>query len=265
MKKIRIFQVDAFSNVPFKGNPAAVCLLESELPVEIMQAIALENNLSETAFLLRRGADFDLRWFTPQVEVDLCGHATLASAHILYQEGLLKTSEMARFQTRSGLLTSMKQGDWIELDFPASFEEERTLPDPAVKALGVEPVNTVFSGSRFLAELASADAVQSCKPDFNALKDFEMIVITSRGGDSRYDFVSRSFAPKYGIDEDPVTGSSHCCLTPYWARRLNKNEMFAFQASERGGEVKVKLAGNRVLFSGQAVTVLDGYFHLNSL
>ena len=261
MKRIPLFQVDAFANAAFKGNPAAVCLLEEELSEKTMQAIAAENNLSETAFLLKREDGYDLRWFTPTVEVKLCGHATLASAHILWQQGMLDHTETARFHTRSGLLTAVQNDEWIELDFPASFEEERDLPRGAVDALGVSPVNAVFSETRFIVELASAEEVEQCNPDFSALKNFDMMVVTSKGApSSKYDFISRTFGPSYGIDEDPVTGSSHCCLTPYWAKRLAKSEMFAYQASERGGEVKVKLAGERVLFSGQAVTVIEGFF-----
>ncbi|MGV3508792.1 MAG: PhzF family phenazine biosynthesis protein [Sphingobacteriaceae bacterium] len=264
MKKIKLFQVDAFAHKQFTGNPAAVCLLEEELSETMMLSIAAENNLSETAFVVKTNDGFNLRWFTPTVEVQLCGHATLASAHILWQEGILQKDETAKFFTKSGLLTAVKNNDWVELDFPASFESEGSLPPEAIMALNVKPVNVVFSQNRYLVELASAEEVANCNPDFKALKDFEMIVITSKGdASSDYDFVSRSFAPSHGIDEDPVTGSSHCCLTTYWAKRLMKSEMFAYQASARGGEVKVKLAGDRVLFSGKAVTVIDGWFYLN--
>jgi len=263
MNKIRSFQVDAFADKQFKGNPAGVCLLYEELPEKVMQAIAAENNLSETAFLYKTAAGYNLRWFTPTMEVDLCGHATLASAHILWQEGMLRENEMINFYTKSGLLTAHKKDNWIELDFPVSFEEERILPQEAVRALNIEPKHTVFSQTRYIVELASEKEVLNCNPDFKALKNYDTIVITSRGSEtSNYDFVSRTFAPSHGIDEDPVTGSSHCCLTPYWAKKLNKSEMFAYQASKRGGEVKVSLAGERVLFSGQAVTVMEGYFIL---
>lgn len=264
MNKIRFFQVDAFAEKQFKGNPAGVCLLYDEISEENMQSIAAENNLAETAFLVKVKDGFNLRWFTPTVEVDLCGHATLASAHILWQEGVIGKDEPLRFYTRSGLLTAVQKGDWIELDFPASFEEDRDLSQEALSALNVKPVNVVFSKTRYLVELSSEEEVAACKPDFNRLKDHEMIVITSHGDkSSKYDFVSRSFAPSHGIDEDPVTGSSHCCLATYWAKRLGKTEMLAYQASNRGGEVKVKLAGDRVLFSGKAVTVVAGYFILH--
>jgi PhzF family phenazine biosynthesis protein len=264
MNKIRLFQVDAFTEKQFKGNPAAVCLLYDEISKDTMQAIAAENNLSETAFVVKVKDGFNLRWFTPTVEVDLCGHATLASAFILWQEGAIPEDETVRFYTRSGLLTAVRKGDWIELDFPASFEKERSLPKEALVALNVKPVKVVFSETRYLVELATEEEVRGCKPDFNTLKNYDMIVLTSKGNKSSdYDFISRSFAPAHGIDEDPVTGSSHCCLTPYWSKRLGKSEMFAYQASERGGEIKVKLSGDRVLFSGKAVTVLAGYFLLD--
>ena len=266
MKKIKLFQVDAFSDKQFKGNPAGVCLLDEELSADTMQAIAAENNVSETAFLLKGDDDsYNLRWFSPEVEVNLCGHGTLASAHILWQEGLLKSGKMGKFHTRSGMLTAVQNDDnWIELDFPASFEEERPLAQEALDALNVNPTNVVFSQSRYIVELSSPEEVYHCSPDLKTLKNFDMIVITSKGdASSPYDFISRSFGPSHGIDEDPVTGSSHCCLAPYWAKRLGKLEMFAYQASVRGGEVKVKLAGDRVIFSGKAVTVIEGYFLLN--
>ena len=263
MKRIRLFQVDAFTGTQFKGNPAGVCLLDEELPEDIMQAISAENNLSETAFVWKADDGFKLRWFTPTVEVQLCGHGTLATAHILWQEGVLRAGEIAKFHTLSGELTALQKDDWIELDFPASFESDRTLSQEAIAALNVSPVNSVFSQTRFIVELASPEEVLACSPDFKALRDYDMIVITSKGSESsEYDFVSRTFGPSHGIDEDPVTGSSHCGLTPYWSKRLGKDEMFAYQASARGGEVKVKLEGKRVLFSGQAVTVTEGFFLL---
>ena len=263
MNKIRFFQVDAFADTQFKGNPAAVCLLYDELSDETMLAIAAENNLSETAFIVKRPDGFGLRWFTPTIEVDLCGHATLASAHILWQEGVLAPGETASFYTKSGLLTAVQSGDWIELDFPASFESEKVMPEEALAALNVRAVNVAFSETRFIVELASVSDVYQCNPDFKVLKDYEGVVITSRGDSaSNYDFVSRTFAPAHGVDEDPVTGSSHCCLATYWSKRLNKTEMFAYQASVRGGEVRVKHKGNRVLFAGKAVTVIQGFFRL---
>ena len=262
MSKIQFFQVDSFSDKPFKGNPAGVCLLEKDIPVETMQSIAAEINASETAFLVKRVDGFDLRWFTPTVEVDLCGHGTLASAHILWQEGVLNVNEQARFFTKSGTLTAIQKDGSIELDFPASFEEDRNVAEQIITALNVDPVNVVFSETRFIIELDTESEVRNCKPDFNALKDQEMVIITSKSSDSKYDFISRTFGPSHGIDEDPVTGSSHCCLAPYWSKRLGKSEMFAYQASSRGGEVSVKLLGNRVLFAGKAITVIEGFLLL---
>ncbi|WP_256012279.1 PhzF family phenazine biosynthesis protein [Desertivirga xinjiangensis] len=257
--KIRLFQVDAFTDKPFKGNPAAVCLLEQELPEPLMQSIAAENNLAETAFLVKAENGYKLRWFTPTVEIALCGHATLASAHILYEEGLLKNDEEARFHTKSGLLTAKKLGNWIELDFPAASNTDTTLPVELKKALNIEPKQLAHTGDRYIIELATEEEVKACSPDFKILKDFDAVIITSatKAG-SPYDFISRTFAPSHGIDEDPVTGSSHCALVPYWATKLGKEEMFAYQASLRGGELKVKYAGDRVLFSGEALTVIEG-------
>lgn len=263
MKKIDLFQVDAFTKKPFKGNPAAVCLLTEDTDVSIMQSIAAENNLAETAFIQRRGNGFDLRWFTPTVEVDLCGHATLATAHILWQEKVLPESAVAEFHTRSGLLKATKKGDWIELDFPISEITQVELPAGILRALHARPVNTAFAKDRYIIELESAEEVRALRPDFISLKDFEMVVVTARGAaDSSYDFVSRTFAAAYGIDEDPVTGSSHCGLAPYWAKELGKNHMFAEQSSKRGGELTLKIANDRVLISGQAVTVLKGVFYV---
>jgi PhzF family phenazine biosynthesis protein len=264
MKKIRSFHVDAFADTQFKGNPAGVCLLEEELSEDVMQSIAAENNLSETAFVLKRGEAFDLRWFTPTVEIELCGHGTLATAYILWQEGWLPQNQIATFYTKGGTLTASQSNGWVELDFPSSKEVESDLPAQLIRALNVSPINVVFSQTRYIVELASSEEVRACKPDFQILKNFDMVVITSRGDvSSPYDFVSRTFGPAHGINEDPVTGSSHCCLVPYWSKRLAKKEMFAYQASLRGGELKVKDAGDRVLFAGQAVTVFEGNFLLH--
>jgi len=263
MTAIRFFQVDAFSNIPFKGNPAAICLLDSPLEAETMQRIAAENNLAETAFVSARPDGFDLRWFTPTVEVDLCGHATLATAHILWEQRVIAESQEARFYTRSGLLRCTKDGDWIQLDFPKADIVEMELPAAVRDALNVHPVNSVYAKDRFIVELEGQDLVEQAKPDLKVLKDYDLVVITGKGKSSGpYDFVSRTFVPSHGVDEDQVTGSSHCGLVPYWAGRLGKTEMLAFQASERGGELKLKLAGDRVLIAGQAVTVITGTFHI---
>ena len=262
MNEIKFFQVDAFNNQPFKGNPAAICLLEEDLDANTMQKIAAENNLAETAFVRKISEGFDLRWFTPTVEVDLCGHATLATAHVLWQEDLISEEEEVNFRTRSGLLKAARKGDWIQLDFPAAEITDIELPAGISNALNADPINAVYAKDRFIIELSTAEQVQYLSPDLQALKGFDMIVVTSKGNPStEYDFVSRSFGPSVGIDEDPVTGSSHCGLVPYWAGRLNKTEFFADQVSARGGELKLKLADKRVLMSGQAVTIIRGHFY----
>lgn len=258
---MRLLQVDAFTSEPFRGNPAAVCLLDRRRDEVWMQNVAAEMNLSETAFLLPDADGFSLRWFTPAVEVALCGHATLASAHALWEEGLLQASQQARFQTKSGLLTADRDDEWIELDFPATPAEPADAPPELLAALGIE--RTVHTGkSRFdyLVEVASEDEVRRLDPDHASLRRLPVrgVIVTSRAASAGVDFVSRFFAPGSGVDEDPVTGSAHCCLTPYWAERLGKTTMTAYQASRRGGTVGVRLDGARVKLRGQAVTVLRG-------
>ncbi len=254
-----IFQIDAFTDTAFKGNPAAVCLLEDSAGDAWMQSDAREMNLAETAFLERQEDGFGLRWFTPGAEVDLCGHATLASAHFLWEQAHLPGDETARFHTRSGLLTAERKGEWIVLDFPALPATEAAAPDGLAAALGAEPVACATSEFDFLVELESETQVRSLKPDHSALKaiDARGIIVTAKG-DGDYDFVSRFFAPRHRIDEDPVTGSAHCVLGPYWGERLGKENMTAYQASERGGVVRVTLAGERVRLGGKAVTVMEG-------
>jgi PhzF family phenazine biosynthesis protein len=258
---IPIFQVDAFTNRRFGGNPAAVCILEEPADEEWMQAVAAEMNLAETAFLVRENDGFRLRWFTPAVEVELCGHATLASAHVLWEAGYLWAEEEARFYTLSGLLTAHMQEGWIELNFPA-VPETRTDPDPALlSALGIDaPLYVGRNKFDYLIEVASAAQVRGLAPDYAQLRGLggRGVMVTARDENGDYDFVSRFFAPAAGIDEDPVTGSAHCGLGPYWAAKLDKRELNAFQASPRGGEVRVVVAGDRVLLRGQAVTVLRG-------
>lgn len=256
---IPLFQVDAFAHKPFAGNPAAVCLLDAPADPAWMQAVALEMNLSETAFLVPRSDGYDLRWFTPAVEVDLCGHATLASAHTLWETGRLAPDEIARFHTRSGLLTASRVGEWIELDFPATPPAKSTIPDGLEKALGAAARFVGKSRFDYLVEVESAAVVREMQPDHAALRHLPVRgVMVTAAGDGCYDFVSRFFAPGSGIDEDPVTGSAHCCLAPYWAAKLGKQEMTAFQASPRGGVVRVRLGDGRVYLQGQAVTVLRG-------
>lgn len=254
-------QVDAFTATAFSGNPAAVCILDRPGDESWMQAVAAEMNLSETAFLhpLDNG-NFSLRWFTPAVEVALCGHATLASAHTIWAEGVVPSGETIRFETKSGILTATQAGDWIELDFPAKPETQVEPPTELLPALGITaPVYVGRNAWDYLVEVESEDTVRSLAPDFARLRSQRVrgIMVTSRGS-GQYDFISRFFAPGSGIDEDPVTGSAHCCLTPYWAQRLGKTEMTAFQASPRGGVVRVRLEGDRVKLGGQAVTVLRG-------
>jgi len=253
---LKITQVDSFTATPFAGNPAAVCLLPAAREAAWMQAVAREMNLSETAFLVRRPDGFDLRWFTPAIEVDLCGHATLASAHALWEEGKLPLDQQARFHTRSGLLTADRAGDWIEMDFPAKLEAAVPAPEGLIEALGVTPKYIGKNAFDYIVELDSEEMLRSLKPNFSMLQKLPVrgVIVTSRAKD--YDFISRFFAPGSGVDEDPVTGSAHCCLGPFWGPRLNKTEFVAYQASSRGGVVRVRLDGTRVKLAGQAVTVL---------
>jgi PhzF family phenazine biosynthesis protein len=257
-----IVHVDAFTAVPFAGSPAAVCIMPAARDAGWMQHVAREMNLSETAFVVPRGAtgDFELRWFTPTVEVDLCGHATLASAHALWESGQIAATATARFHTRSGVLTAARRGEWIELDFPATPDEPIDPPAGLVEAIGARPLYVGRSRFDFLFELADETAVRNVRPDFGKLRAFAArgLIVTSRADDAGVDFVSRYFAPAFGIDEDPVTGSTHCCLGPFWARRLNKQSFAARQVSARGGELSVSLDGDRVRLGGQAVTVLRG-------
>lgn len=263
---LRITQVDAFTDQPFHGNPAAVCVLPQAATDTWMADLAREMNLSETAFLVRRpDASYDLRWFTPAVEVALCGHATLASAHVLWEEGHLPASTTARFHTKSGLLTAARRGDWpgnwIELDFPATREQPSEEPPGLREALGVtSPVYIGRDKFDYLVELTSETELRALDPDHSRLRQLPVrgVIVTSRSSTAEFDFISRFFAPGSGVDEDPVTGSAHCRLTPYWAAKLGKSDMVAYQASPRGGTVRVRTAGDRVHLAGQAVTVLHG-------
>jgi PhzF family phenazine biosynthesis protein len=261
-----IYQIDAFTDRPFSGNPAAVCLLPYPIENALMQAIAAEMNLSETAFLLQQSDDFELRWFTPALEVDLCGHATLASAHMLWETGVLPPDTLARFHTRSGLLSARRLSEGIELNFPAQPAERVSPPQDLVEALGFIPVDTGHNGSDYLVVAETEDQVKTLNPDFAMLREIDMrgVIVTARSSDSFIDFISRFFAPGAGIDEDPVTGSAHCCLGPYWATRLKKTELVGFQASARGGFVSVRLADDRVHLTGKAVTVMEGQLRLPS-
>jgi PhzF family phenazine biosynthesis protein len=260
--KQTIIQVDAFTATPFQGNPAAVCVLEQTVDETWMQLVAREMNLSETAFVVKQEDGFNLRWFTPTVEVPLCGHATLATAHVLWTEGYLAKETSARFHTLSGLLIANLKRNWIELNFPANFSETTEIPEILAKALDVPLIMTLRNSLGYLVEVESASIISNLQPNFSLLKTLPIsnVVVTSvadRG--SEYDFVSRFFAPGLGIDEDPVTGAAHCCLAPFWRNKLNKNEFLAYQASARGGVVKVNYDGSdRVLLQGQAVTVMRG-------
>ena len=255
-----IFQVDAFTEQAFAGNPAGVCILEHPVDDKWMQDVATEMNLSETAFLIEQDDGFSLRWFTPAVEVDLCGHATLASAHILWETGVLAPEQEARFHTRSGLLKAKLAEGWIELDFPAEPAEAATPPDILASALGIPFKFVGQNRFDYLVEVDSETTVRNLKPNYNQLETISSrgFIVTSRSDSNDYDFVSRFFAPAFGINEDPVTGSAHCCLGPYWANLMNKNSLVAFQASARGGLVRVRIADQRVILGGQAVTVLRG-------
>ncbi|HET7095347.1 MAG TPA: PhzF family phenazine biosynthesis protein [Thermomicrobiales bacterium] len=255
-----IVQVDAFADRPFAGNPAGVCVLAAPADAAWMQQVAREMNLAETAFLYPEDDGYRLRWFTPTIEVDLCGHATLASAHVLWSEGYLPAGAQARFQTLSGLLTADRRGDWIELDFPAEPAAPAAPPPNLVEALGVAPVEVGRNRVDFIVEVADEQTVRGVQPDMSRLTAVPTrgVIVTSRAEAPEIDFVSRFFAPAAGIPEDPVTGSAHCCLGPFWGARLGKDELVGYQASARGGVVRVRLAGDRVKLLGQAVTVIRG-------
>jgi PhzF family phenazine biosynthesis protein len=262
-RETELLQIDAFTAEPFAGNPAAVCLLPEARSDAWLQAVAAEMNLSETAFLEARGEAFGLRWFTPTVEVRLCGHATLASAHALRETGRWSGSAPVAFDTSSGRLEARLDDDWIALDFPGYATRECALPDPVRRALGLTAVAEHhvpgFHGEHdYLIELPDEAAVRAVRPDFGALRasGAQSVIVTAPGNE--HDFVSRFFAPWAGIDEDPVTGAAHCALAPYWSERLGRPRLVGYQASTRGGVVDVEVRGERVVLRGQAVTVLRG-------
>jgi PhzF family phenazine biosynthesis protein len=256
----RICQIDAFTSVPFKGNPAGVCILTEPADDSWMQAVAAEMNVAETAFLWPVENAFSLRWFTPTVEVDLCGHATLASAHALWESGTLDLEKQAVFVTRSGQLTADRNGEWIVLDFPAEGPEETLDTGPIASALGQSIIRACRNRFDFLAEVESAETVRQITPDLQAIVGLGCrgLIVTAQSDDDRCDFVSRFFGPAVGVNEDPVTGSAHCFLGPYWAEKFGRTSLTGYQASKRGGIVSVELHGDRVKLKGQAVTVLDG-------
>ena len=257
---VPVFQVDAFTDKPFAGNPAAVVLLEQQADAAWMQAVAREMNLSETAFVHPQSGGFHLQWFTPEVEVELCGHATLATAHVLWQSGLAKPAEAIRFSTLSGWLTAAKRGELIELDFPSAPLVDGEISEEIIRAVEAVPDYVGISREKWLFEYPDERTIRQLKPDFQALKNRKGrgLVVTARSDQAGIDFVSRYFAPWVGINEDPVTGSAHCILGPYWCKKLGKNEMTGHQVSARGGLVKVRLSGERTYVGGKAVTVLSG-------
>ncbi|CAA7602019.1 Phenazine biosynthesis PhzF protein [Acididesulfobacillus acetoxydans] len=258
---LSIYQVDSFTDRPFSGNPAAVCRLVKPVDERWMQNVAKEMNLSESAFLRQEEDGYSLRWFTPTREVDLCGHATLASAHILWERNYLPAEEEARFHTRSGLLTARKAANgYIELNFPLERDRPADPPKGLLEALGVQAEYVGKNRFDYIVEVSSEEIVRSLNPDFRVLSRLpcEGVIVTGISASEEQDFVSRYFAPGLGINEDPVTGSAHCCLAPYWQKRLNKDQFVARQLSERGGRLTVRLSDQRVHIGGQAVTVFKG-------
>ena len=256
--RLPLFQIDAFAERVFQGNPAAVCPLEAWLPEALMQAIAAENNLSETAFCVPEGEGYGLRWFTPLKEIDLCGHATLATAHVLFEHLGFAGAEIV-FSTRSGALRVTRAGDRLAMDFPAKAVETCAAPAALIEGLGRAPLE-VYGGRDYLAVFADAAEVRALRPDPRRLAELDRhgVIVTAPGGaeDGDVDFVSRFFVPKFGVDEDPVTGSAHCSLTPFWAARLGKATLEARQVSRRGGRLQCTLAGERVILRGRAVTYM---------
>ncbi len=257
-----LYLVDAFTDRPFAGNPAGVCLLADRWPDERwMQSVAMEMNQAETAFTFKRpDGVFPLRWFTPAAEVDLCGHATLAAAHALWETGAARPDEVIRFDTRSGVLTAARRDNAIELDFPAKPASPAAPPPGLLEALGASPKFVGRNQFDYLLELASEAELRAVAPDMRRLVALKCrgVIVTAASADPRFDFVSRFFAPAVGVDEDPVTGSAHCCLAVYWGEKLGKRELVGYQASPRGGVVRVAVDGDRVKLGGRAVTVVQG-------
>jgi len=261
--RVCVFQVDAFTARPFRGNPAAVAFMEEWLPEDWLQGFAEDMNLSETAFLVKENERFRLRWFTPRVEVELCGHATLAAAHVLWESGRVSPSDEVVFTTLSGELLARPKEEWIELDFPAETAHKVSPPSELSGALGVRPLWVGRSRFDYLVEVNSEETLRKLKPDFSIMKKIKSrgVIVTSPSTDTQFDFVSRFFAPNAGIDEDPVTGSAHCTLGPFWKEKTGRREFTAYQVSIRGGVVRVKVDGPRVILGGQAVTITEGIIH----
>ncbi len=258
-----LYQVDAFTDQPFKGNPAAVCLLDKKAKVSWMKAVAREMNLSETAFLSPGRGGWRLRWFTPKQEVDLCGHATLASARVLFERQPELRPNPITFKTRSGDLFARWVDGRIELDFPAMTYKRISYESFVDRALGFAPIDAVWFGDYYLFEAEDEDIIRSVRPDLAGIATFAVnqVMITAKSKDPNFDFVSRFFAPQLGIDEDPVTGSAHCLLAPFWANKLKKNEFTAYQASARGGKLYLRLEDDRVKISGDSVIVIEGQLY----
>jgi PhzF family phenazine biosynthesis protein len=259
---IPIYQVDAFTRQTFKGNPAAVCLMASWPQDNLLQSIALENNLSETAFLLKQGKDYALRWFTPLVEMDLCGHATLAAAHVIFnfiEPQLIKIA----FNTLSGILTVIRKDDLLLMDFPAHPTQPCACPTDLLRGLGKHPVET-HRADAYLAVFENEEDILALQPDAEYLKRLDLPYVIATAKSNRVDFVSRVFGPKIGIAEDPVTGAAHCILVPYWAQKLGKKKFHAQQLSKRGGDLYCKLKGKRVEIAGHATVYLQGSIQLES-
>jgi len=259
-----IFQVDAFTNQPFNGNPAGVVILKKSQSEDWMQSVAREMNLSEIAFLIGEKTLYNLRWFTPATEVDLCGHATLSAAHILFEKEIVEKSELVEFATRSGVLTTSYIDGWIEMDFPSFTAEEVAPGDVVIQSLKCKPVEIYNSGGNIMAVFSDPEEIYNLSPDFNLMKqiDVQGVIATSLSDMAELDFISRYFAPRVGVDEDPVTGSAHCSLGPYWGKVLNKNILHAKQVSDRGGELQIRIESGRTFIRGQAVTVFSGKIHI---
>ena len=257
---MKYYIVNAFTRSDEGGNPAAVCLPEEPVADKSMQEIAAEFGLSETAFVEKKHGFYGLRWFTPEIEVDLCGHATLAAASVLWEQSIAYSESLIEFETKSGMLSAMKKDGLILMDFPMEAAVPSECPQELVNALGVEPIYTGRNRFDFIVEVESENVLRKISPDYDLLSKLETrgVIVTSNSESKSFDFVSRFFAPRAGIPEDPVTGSAHCCLAPYWSGKLNKKSMTGFQASERGGTVHVELKENRVLLGGEAVTLSSG-------
>ena len=257
---MKIFTVDAFTDKLFSGNPAGVCILDEDMSENIMLSIAAEMNLSETAFVKKIDEGFNLKWFTPKVEVQLCGHATLATAHILWEQGILSQNDEARFHTLSGLLTVTNDNGEYEMNFPAYTVKDVSPNEKLIEALKVTPVNFAEAEYHYICELESEEQLRNVFPSMESFMGLEKFgtIITAKSNSNDYDFVSRFFAPSKGVNEDPVTGSAHCSLGPYWMQKTGRDYFTAYQASQRGGVVKIKMNDGRVLLKGRAVTFLRG-------